>query len=88
MQATTCFHDGVPNAVLQETDFIFHDSVAFHATNGMLDPYADRRNPTIGRLFRWRQFSSGRSFLGLDDRGARQDESLEALILIQTATRG
>ena len=88
MQATTCFHDGVPNTVLQEADFIFHDSVAFHTTNGMFDPDADRCNPTIGCLFRGRQFSSRRFFLGLDDRDAQQDESLEALILIQTTTRG
>ena len=31
MQATTCLHDGVPNAVLQEADFIFHDSIAFYS---------------------------------------------------------
>jgi hypothetical protein len=88
MQATTCFQDGIPNTVLQETDFIFHDSVAFHATNGMFDPDADRCNPTIGCLFRGRQFSSRRFFLGLDDRDAQQAESLESFILIQTTTRG
>jgi DNA-binding FadR family transcriptional regulator len=42
MQATTCFHDGVPNSILQEADFVFHDSLAFHSTNGMFDPDADR----------------------------------------------
>jgi hypothetical protein len=41
MQATTCFHDGVPNAVLQEADFVFHDPIAFHPANGMFDPDAD-----------------------------------------------
>jgi hypothetical protein len=54
----------------------------------MFDPDADRCNPTIGPLFRGRQFSSRRFFLGLDDCDARQDESLEALILIQTSPRG
>jgi hypothetical protein len=87
MQATTCFHDGIPNSVLQEADFIFHDSVAFHSTNRMFDPDADRCNPTINRLFRGCQFSSRRSFLGLDYRNARQQESLEALILIQPTAR-
>jgi hypothetical protein len=87
MQATTCFHDGVPHTVLQETDFIFHDSVAFHATNGRCDPDADRCTPTIGCLCRGRQFPSRRFFLGLDNRDARQAESLEALLLIQAAPR-
>jgi hypothetical protein len=87
MQATTCFHDGIPNPVLQEADCIFHASVAFHATHGLFDPHADRCNPTMRRLFRGCQFSSRRSFLGLDDRTARQQESLEAFILIQPTAR-
>jgi hypothetical protein len=52
MQATTCFHDGVPNPILQETDFVFHDSVTFHATNRVFNPNSDGRNATIGRLLR------------------------------------
>ena len=87
MQATTCFHDDVPNAIFQKPDCIFHDPVAFHATNGMFDPDADRCNPTIGPLFRGCQFSSRRFFLGLDDRDARQEESLEAFILRPTTAR-
>jgi hypothetical protein len=87
MQATTCFHDSVPNPVLQEADVVFHDSVAFHPTNGMFNPDADRCNPTIGCLFKGCQFPSRRFFLGLDNRDARQEESLEALVLIQAAPR-
>src|SRR5215831_14890109 len=87
MQATTCCHDGVTNAVLQEADFIFHDSVAFHATNRVFNPNSDGRNSTIGRLLRRGQFPSRWRFLGLDDRDARQEKSLEAFILIQ-ATAG
>jgi hypothetical protein len=41
----------------------------------------------IGRFLRGRKFSSRRGFLGLDDRDVLQAESLEALILIQTAAR-
>jgi hypothetical protein len=37
MQATTRFHDGIANPVLQEADFIFHHSIAFHPTNGVLN---------------------------------------------------
>jgi hypothetical protein len=87
MQATTCFHDGVPNPILQEADFVFHASLAFHSTHGMFSPDAERRDPTIGRFFRWSEFPSTRCFLRLETRDAIQEESLEALILIQ-ATAG
>jgi hypothetical protein len=87
MQATTCFHDGVPNPILQEADFIFHDPVAFHPANGMFDPATDGRDPTIRRFLRGCKLPSTRCFLGLDDRDAILEESLEALILIQ-ATAG
>jgi DNA-binding FadR family transcriptional regulator len=42
MQSTPRLHEAVANAVLQEADFIFHNSVAFHSTNHMFDPDADR----------------------------------------------
>jgi hypothetical protein len=87
MQATTCFHNGVPHPVLQKADFVLHDPVAFHPTNGVFNADADRGNTTISRLLRGREFSSKRLFLGLDDRDVIQAESLEALILIQTAAR-
>ena len=84
MQATTCFHDDVPNPVLQEADFVLYDPVAFHPANGMFDPDADGRDLTIGLLFRGREFPATRCFLGLEDRNPTQEESLEALILIET----
>jgi hypothetical protein len=87
MQATTCFHDGVPNAILQEPDFIFHDPVAFHPTNSMFDADTDGRDPTIRRFLRGREFPATWCFLGLKDRDPRLEESLEALILIQAAAR-
>ena len=86
MQPTTCFHDGVPNPILQETDFVLHDSVAFHSTNGVFNPNSDSRNSTIGLLLRRGEFSSRWSFLGLEDCNARQEKSLEAFILIQATT--
>jgi hypothetical protein len=87
MQATTCFHDGVPYPVLQQADFVLHDPVAFHPTNSVFNADSDGGNTTIRRLLRRREFSSKRLFLGLDDRDVMQAESLEALILIQTAAR-
>ena len=67
MQATTCFHDSVPNPIFQEADFVFHDPVPFHTTNGMFNTDSDRRDATISR-FLWRgEFTPTRFFLRLDD---------------------
>jgi hypothetical protein len=87
MQATTCFHDGVTYPVPQKTDFVLHDPVAFHPTNGVFNTDSDGGNTTIRCFLRGREFSSRRFSLGLDDRDVLQAESLEALILIQTAAR-
>ena len=83
MQATACFHDGIPHPILQKANFILHDPVAFHPTNGVLNPDSDGGNTTIRCLLRGREFSSRRCFLGLDNSDVRQAEALEALILIQ-----
>src|SRR5215475_9724978 len=88
MQATTRFHDSVPNAILQETDLVFHDPVTFDPSNSMFNPDADGRNLTIRRLLRRCEFPTTRFLLGLDDRDAVQDESLEAHILIETTSGG
>jgi hypothetical protein len=87
MQSTTRFHHGITNAIFQEADFVFHDSVAFHPTNGMFNTNSDGGNPLIGRLLRRGEFSARWGFLGLDDRDARQEKSLEAL-LVRQATAG
>ena len=68
MQATTCFHDGIPNTILQEADRVFHHPVAFHPTNGMFNADSDGRDSTIHRFLRWSEFPSTRCFLGLEDR--------------------
>ena len=87
MQATTRFHNGITNAILQETNFVFHNPLAFRPTNGVFNADSDGGNTTIGRLLRRREFPATRCFLGLEDRDPRQEKSLEALILIQ-ATAG
>ena len=87
MQATTCFHDSVTNPIFQEADFVFHNPVPFHTTNGMFNTDPDRRDATISR-FLWRgEFTPTRFFLGLEHRDTGQQESLEAFVLIQ-ATAG
>ena len=87
MQATTCFHDSVTYPVPQKTDFVLHSPVAFHPTNSVFNTDSDGGNTTIRCFLRGREFSSRRFSLGLDDRDVLQVESLEALILIQTAAR-
>ena len=64
MQATARFHNSIANPILQEADFVFHDSVTFHATNRVFNTNSDGGNPTIGLLLRWGQFPSRGCFLG------------------------
>jgi hypothetical protein len=87
MQPTTRFHHGIPNAILQETDGIFHHPIAFHPTNGVFNADSHGGHTPMGRLLRRHEFPTTRCVLRLDDRDARQKTSLEALILIQ-ATAG
>ena len=87
MQATTRFHDGIPESVLQEADFILDDPITFHPTNGVFNADSAGGETTIRCFLRGCQFSSRGFFLGLDDRHVLQAESLEALRLIQTAAR-
>jgi hypothetical protein len=86
MQATTCFHDGIPEPVLQEADCILYDPVTFHPSDSVFNADSDGGNTTIRGFLRGCKFSSRGFFLGLDDRDVLQVEPLEALILIQTAT--
>ena len=87
MQPTTRSHHGITKAILQKANFVLHDPVALHPTNGVFNTNSDGGNPTIGRLLRRGQFPAPRCFLGLDDRNARQEKPLKALLLIQ-ATAG
>jgi hypothetical protein len=87
MQATACFHDGIPHPILQKADFILHDPVAFHPTNGGFNPHAGRGNSTIGRCLRRGQFPARWGVLGLEARDVRQANPLKALLVIQ-ATAG
>jgi hypothetical protein len=71
MQATTCFHDDVPKAILQETDFVLHYPGAFHPTNGVFNADSDGGNTTIGSFLRGREFSPTRFLRGLEDHDSR-----------------
>jgi hypothetical protein len=87
MQATTRFHDGITNPILQEADFVFHQPVALHPTKGGLTTDSDGGNPTLGRVLRRGELSSTPGFLRLEARAAMPENSLAARILIQ-ATAG
>jgi hypothetical protein len=88
MQSTTCLHDGVANAILQEAHLVFHDPRAFHPANGMFNTDSDRRDRTIGRFLRWGEGTPRRFFLRLDDGDPVEDKALEAHILIETTPVG
>jgi hypothetical protein len=88
MQATARFHNGITNPVLQEADFVFHDPIAFHSTDSVFNADSDGGDSTIGRLLRRGEFPPTGFLLGLDNRDAGQDESLEAHILIEITAGG
>ena len=78
MQATTHFHDGITNPILEETDVVFHDPKAFYPTDRVFNTDSDRRDPSIGGFLRRREFTPTGLFLGLEDRDPSQDKPLEA----------
>jgi hypothetical protein len=84
MPPTTCLHDGITHPILQQTDLIFHNPIAFDSANRVFNPHADGREPTILCLLRWGEFTATRFFLGLTDGHPREKEALDALSLIQT----
>src|SRR5215831_7472238 len=88
MQATTCFHDGIPNAVLQKVYLVFHDAIAFHTTNRVFDTDSDRRDLTMVCFLQWREFTITGLLLRLDDRDAIECKALEPKILIATTAAG
>jgi hypothetical protein len=51
MKSTTCLHDGIANAVLQEADLVFHAPEAFHPTNRGFDTDANGRDQAIVCFF-------------------------------------
>ena len=84
MQATTCFHDGIANAVLQEADLVFHQPIAFHPTDRVFNADSDRCNGTIRRFLLWREVTATRFFCGLNARDPITCIALEPQILIET----
>src|SRR5215510_7188515 len=83
MQATTCLHDGIANAILQEAYLVFDHTVAFHPANRVFDPDADGRDGPIGRFLRWGEFTPTGFFLRLDDGDTVEEKTLEAHILVE-----
>jgi hypothetical protein len=88
MESTTRFHDGIANSVLQEAYLVFHHTIAFHTANRVFNADSDRRDITIVRFLRWREFTTTGLFLGLDDRDPIASKALEPHILIETTPAG
>jgi hypothetical protein len=87
MQSTTCLHDGVANAILQQAYLVFHHPRAFHTANSVFNTDSERRDRTIGHLLRWGEFTSPRFVLRLDEGDPVEDQTLEAHSLVE-ATAG
>jgi hypothetical protein len=83
MPATTRFHDGVAHAILEEAYLVFHDPIALHAAHGVFKTNSDRRDRTIGRLLRGREFTPTGCFLRWDNGDPVESKTLEAHILIE-----
>ena len=88
MQATARLHNRVPYAILQETDGILHDSVAFDSPHGLFEANPDGRDATIRRFFRRGEIPPTRFRLRLEPQDIAPIESLEAFLLIQATPRG
>jgi hypothetical protein len=87
MQATTRFHEGITNPVLQEADCVLHPPRTFDPTTGVLNANSNRRDATLDRLFKWAEFTPTRLFLGLDHGDPGQTDSWESPILLETPSR-
>jgi hypothetical protein len=85
MQPTTRLHDGITYPVLQQAELLFHHPIALYTANRMFNPHADGRETTILHLLCWGEFTSTGFLLGLTTRDPREQEALQALLLIQTA---
>jgi hypothetical protein len=83
MQSTTCLHEGIANAILQEAYLVFHHPIAFHTANGVFNPDSNRRDRAIGCFLRWGEFTPPRFFLRLNDGDPVEDKALEAHILVE-----
>jgi hypothetical protein len=62
---------------------VFHQPLAFHSTTGVFNADAEGGHTPLGRLRRRRALPSTRGVLRLDNREARQEPSLQALLLRQ-----
>jgi hypothetical protein len=83
MESTTRLHDGVANAVLQETYLVFDHPIAFHTPNRVFDADSDRRDRTVVCFLRGGEFAPPGFLLRLDDGDPVEDKALEAPILIE-----
>ena len=64
VQATTGFHNGIPEPILQEADCILDNPVTFHSTDGVFNSDSDGGNTTIHGFLRGCQFGSVANFEG------------------------
>jgi hypothetical protein len=81
MQGTTEFHDQIADAVLPQTEPVFHHATTLHATVDMLDPQPTVMQGLVGPLLLHRQLLAA-WFLGRHedlDLGQRKREKAQIL---------
>jgi hypothetical protein len=83
MQSTTRLHDGIANAILQETYLVFDNPIAFHTPNRVFNADSDRRDSTIVCFLWWGEFTPTGCFLRLDDGAIVEEKTLNAHILVE-----
>jgi hypothetical protein len=83
MQPTPRLHDGVANAVRQETDLVFHHPVSFSPTNRVFDTDSDGRDQALRGFLRGGEFTPPWLFLRLDARDIVTHKALQSPLLIE-----
>jgi hypothetical protein len=88
MQGTAEFHDQITNALLPQTDPVFHDTTALDATVDMLDPQPTLVQRLIRQVLFQGQFLATGFLRGHEDLHLGEREREEAQILQQPTPGG
>jgi hypothetical protein len=88
MPSTPRLHDDIAHAILQEAQLVFDYPLAVHPATRVFDADSDRRDRTIVRFLRWREFTTTRLSLGLDPRDPSARKPREPSILRETTPTG
>src|SRR6266851_1145258 len=88
MQSTAEFHHNIPDALLPQTDPVFHDATALDTAVDMLNPQPTAVQRLVGHLLFQRELLAAGFLGGHEDLHLRARACQEAQILQQPAPRG